>query len=101
MWVYKFINKETRTQVPSLWTFLRSNQETIKMWLENITEPIDLRIHFSLRVIRWLTSLCILFLFVYAMIAPQGRYYADECEKRLECYNACNKAFFPQLSCER
>ena len=69
------------------------------MWLENTTEPLSLRINFFLRVIRWLTSFCILFLFVYAVIGPQGPYYKQECSKRLECYNACNKAFFPQLSC--
>ena len=101
MWVYKFVNKETRTQVPSFWTFLVTNHETLKMWLENTSEKVELRIHFALRVIRWLTSLCILFLFVFAMISPQGSYYAEQCDKRLECYNACNKAFFPQLSCGR
>lgn len=95
MWVYKFINKETRTQVPTYWTFLRSNHESVKMWLENTTELVEMRIHFALRVMRWLVSLCILFLFVYAMINPQGSYYKEECSKRLECYNACNKAFFP------
>ena len=100
MWVYKFVNKETRTQVPTFWTFLRTNHETIKMWLENTTEVVEMRIHFALRVMRWLVSLCILFLFVYAMINPQGGYYKKECSKRLDCYNACNKAFFPQLSCE-
>ena len=101
MWVYKFIQKDSRTQVPSFWTFLRSNQDTIVMWLENTTEPINTRVHFSLRVLRWLTSMCILFMFVYAMIRPRGKYYTAECEKRLDCYNACNKAFFPQLACER
>ena len=101
MWLYKFINKESRTHVPTFWTFLRTNHDSIKMWLENTAEPLHLRIHFALRVIRWITSACILFLFVYAMIGPQGEYYMKECEKRLECYNACNKAFFPQLSCER
>ena len=75
MWVYKFVNKETRTQVPTFWTFLRTNHETIKMWLEDTTEVVEMRIHFALRVMRWLVSLCILFLFVYAMINPQGGYY--------------------------
>lgn len=101
MWLYKFINKESRTQVPTFWTFLRSNHDTINMWLENTSEPLSLRVHFSLRVLRWITSLSILFLFVYALIGPQGSYYQKECKKRLECYTSCSKAFFPQLSCER
>ena len=71
------------------------------MWLENTPEPLVKRVPFALRIFRWLVSFCILFLFVHALIAPEGKYYAKECNKRLECYNACNKAFFPQLSCEK
>ena len=82
MWVYKFIDKESRAQVPTYWTFLRTNQDTIKMWLENTTVPVQDRIGFSLRVIRWIVSTCILFLFIYALIDPQGSYFESECNKR-------------------
>ena len=82
MWLYKYIDKGTRTQVPTFKTFLRENHDTVKMWLENTTEPEERRISFSLRVLRWLVSFCFLFLFVYALIDPQGGYYIQECDKR-------------------
>ena len=82
MWVYKFIDSETRTQVPSFWTFLRSNHDLIRMWLENTSEPLSERLNFTLRVMKWITSVCILFLFVCFMINPQGDYYTEQCFKR-------------------
>lgn len=82
MWLYKFLSKETRTQVPTYWTFLRSNHDTIKMWLENTTEPLNVRLGFSLRVIRWLVSFCLLFLILHVLINPQGSYYQKQCDKR-------------------
>ena len=82
MWVYKFVDKKTRTQVPGFWTFVRSNHDSIKMWLENTSEPTNIRLGFSLRVLRWLISVCILFLFVFALIDPDGGYFEQECDKR-------------------
>lgn len=38
MWLYKFIHKDSRTQVPSFSTFLLGNHDSIKMWLENVSE---------------------------------------------------------------
>ena len=52
------------------------------MWLENTSQPVELRQSFSLRLLQWLISVCILFLFVYALIEPAGSYYQEECEKR-------------------
>ena len=82
MWVYKFVDKETRTQVPTFGTFLRANHDTVHMWLENTTEPMEVRLSFTLRLIQWITSVCILFLFVHALIAPEGLYFEEQCEKR-------------------
>ena len=82
MWLYKFIDKETRTQVPTFWTFVRTNHDSVKMWLENTSEPVGLRLSFSLRLLHWLISICILFLFVYALIDPDGGYFEKECDKR-------------------
>ena len=50
MWVYKFADKETRQQVPTWKTFIRSNHDSIKMWLENTTEIVAWRVHFGLRL---------------------------------------------------
>lgn len=82
MWVYKFIDKETRTQVPSLGTFILTNHDSIKFWLENTSEPVPDRLGFSLRLLRWLISVCILFLIIYSLIAPQGEFFEAECNKR-------------------
>ena len=82
MWVYKFIDKKTRYQVPTYWTFLRSNQDSVKMWLENTTVPVSDRVGFSLRVIRWFVSTCILFLLIFSLIGPEGSYFEKECDKR-------------------
>ena len=82
MWLYKFIDKNTRTQVPSFSTFLNGNHDTIKMWLENVAEPPSQRMNFSLRFLRWIISICFLYLFVYVIIDPQGSYYQEECDKR-------------------
>lgn len=82
MWLFKFVDKETRTQVPTFKTFMRSNHDTIKMWLENTSQPLDIRQSFSLRVLQMLISICILFLFVHVLIQPEGSYYKQECDKR-------------------
>lgn len=82
MWLYKFIHKTTRTQVPSFSTFLLGNHDSIKMWLENVAEAPSERMSFSLRFLRWLISICLLYLFIYALISPEGGYYQEECEKR-------------------
>ena len=75
MWVQKFITKETRTQVPKFKTFLRNNQDLLKLWYEDTTTRVEERMAFPMRVIRFLTSTAILFVFVYAIVNPQGSYY--------------------------
>ena len=75
MWVKKFITKETRTQVPKFNTFLRNNQDLLKLWYEDVNCPLEERIPFPMRVIRFLCSFAILFVWVYAFVNPQGSYY--------------------------
>ena len=70
MWVQKFITKETRTNVPRFKTFLRLNQDLLKLWYEDTTTQYEERIQFPMRVIRFLTSTAILFVFVYAFVFP-------------------------------
>lgn len=68
--------------MPSYKTFLAGNHDTIKMWLENVSEPLQDRMNFSLRFLRWIISICLLYLFVYVLIDPEGSYYQQECDKR-------------------
>jgi len=100
MWAYKYVNQETRLHVPSFKTFLKQNHDILKLWCEEEQEPLDVRTNFSLRILRFTAYLFMLFLIVCALINPQDRYYAEECDKRMECYNDCNMAFFPEMECK-
>lgn len=71
------------------------------MWFEDLAEISEERCTFCIRGLRWLASTAILFIFTYFVIAPQDLYFNTECNKRLECYNSCTKAFFPMLKCKR
>jgi hypothetical protein len=77
------------------------NHDLLKMWFEDMAEPIPDRCIFGIRFIRWLASLSILYIMTYLIIDPQDNYFDEQCHKRLECYNACNKAFFPMLKCQQ
>jgi hypothetical protein len=70
MWAHKFIRKETRQQVPKYKTFIMQNHDLLKMWFEDMAEPIQDRCVFGIRFIRWLASLAILFIMTYTVIAP-------------------------------
>lgn len=99
MWAYKYARKETRLQVPKFKNFMKQNHDLLKLWYEDTQEQLEERIGFLLRCLRFLTGFLILFLAVYLIIDPRDNYYNEECNKRTECYSACNHAFFPQLEC--
>lgn len=101
MWAFKFKQDQTRGLVPSYKNFMRSNHSILKLWYEDVSEPIVDRMLFSLRCMRFLATTCILFIFTYLIIQPNDMYYQSQCHRRLECYNACNKAYFPALACKR
>jgi len=79
MWLYKYLDKQTRTQVPTFRNFIYSNHDTLSMWFENIYEAPNIRLPYGLRLIQWIIKFCILFLFLYALIAPEGSFYQHEC----------------------
>jgi len=66
-----------------------------------MAEVMEERCSFFIRGFRWCASIAILFIFTYLVISPQDKYFTTECNKRLECYNACTKAFFPMLKCKQ
>ena len=70
MWAYKFMKKETRLQVPSFSTFLKENHDLLKLWCEEVSEPLEDRIIFPLRILRFATYFFLLFLIVVALIDP-------------------------------
>ena len=76
MWAYRYINKETRLQVPTFKTFIKQNHDILKLWCEEIQEPMDERVNFTLRIFRFATYCFLLFLIVILLVAPQDLYYA-------------------------
>jgi hypothetical protein len=45
------------------------------MWFENVYEAPNVRLSYGLRLMKWVIQLCILFLFLYVLIAPEGSFY--------------------------
>lgn len=88
MWVYKFAKKETRLQSPKFFTFLKENHDLLKLWFEDMHEPLEQRISFVLRFLRFVTTFFILFIATFALIHPQDEYYNNECSKRYAPYLA-------------
>ena len=82
MWAYKFIRNETRMQVPTFSTFLKQNHDLLKLWCEETHEPVEDRINFLLRILRFGCYFFLLFILVVAMVDPKDKFYSDECEKR-------------------
>lgn len=82
MWAQRFIKKETRTQVPTFRKFLMQNHDLLKLWFEDTLESPEDRMGFLLRILRFLATLCIMFIFVYVIISPRDLYYDQECNKR-------------------
>jgi hypothetical protein len=99
MWAFKLAKKETRTIVPSYRNFMEENQDSLKLWFEEMREVPDERSSFLVRLIKFLTHIAILFIMLYVLINPKDSYYQKECAKRLTCYNSCNDDYFPDLSC--
>jgi len=53
MWAYKYLHKDSRTNVPKYWTFLKSNHDMLKLWFEDQTEPLNDRVSFPVRCIKF------------------------------------------------
>jgi hypothetical protein len=75
MWAYKFIKKETRLQVPTFNTFLKQNHDILKLWCEEVQEPLEDRMMFGLRILRFTNYFFLLFLIVVALVNPQEEFY--------------------------
>ena len=100
MWAYKFINKDTRLNVPSFKTFFFENQELLQLWYEDETVEIEERVNFAMRLLRYCGHLFILFLVLVKVIGAQDHDFNYQCKQRLHCFSSCNRAFFPMLACQ-
>lgn len=99
MWAYKFIQKDSRLHVPRFKTFFYQNQEILRLWYEDENEPLEDRIPFYARSLKYIGHLCILFIILMALINAQDDVYNNICNNRLNCYNDCSESFFPSLLC--
>lgn len=68
MWAYKFLQKETKLQVPRFKTFFYQNQDLLVLWYEDQNEPVEDRIPFSMRCLKYVAHMCILFAIMVALI---------------------------------
>ena len=100
MWAYKYLKKETKLHVPGFNTFFYQNQDLLKLWYEDETEPLEDRISFGMRALKFFAHLCIQLVILYSFCEAEDKYFQDTCSRRLECYNGCNKAYFPSLACK-
>jgi len=57
-------------QVPTFSTFLRENHDLLKMWCEEVHEPLEDRTNFILRILRFACYFFLMFLIVVALINP-------------------------------
>ena len=49
---------------------------------------------------KYIANCCILFSILVALLFSKDSEYKEKCNNRLDCYNSCNKAFFPSLFCQ-
>lgn len=101
MWAYKYMQKETKLQVPSFKSFFYENQELLALWFENESEELlEDRPPFAMRCLKYLTQLSFLLVSVILLVDAKDMGYSQNCEKRLECFNNCNNMYFPSLFCD-
>ena len=68
--------------MPTFSTFLKQNHDILKLWIEETHEPVEDRINFLLRILRFAFYFFLLFILVVAMVDPKDKFYSDECGKR-------------------
>jgi len=53
MWAYKFVHKDTKLDVPRFKTFFYQNQDLLKLWYEDESEPQEDRVSFAMRCLKY------------------------------------------------
>ena len=99
MWAYKYIQKETKLEVPKFKVFLFQNQDLLKLWYEDESEPMEDRISFAMRFLKYSVELFMQLVILFVLLNSKDEEFQKVCSKRLGCYNNCNNAYFPSLVC--
>jgi len=68
--------------VPTFKTFIFQNQDMLKLWYEDVHEPLEDRISFAMRCLKYLAHICILFIILVAFLNSDDQYYDEVCSRR-------------------
>lgn len=82
MWAYKFLQKDTKLQVPKFKTFVYQNQDLLKLWYEDESEPLEDRISFAMRCLKYGAQICMQMTILYAFINSRDLFYHKICNQR-------------------
>lgn len=93
------MNKETRYNVPRLWSHLVSSHDLLWTWEEEMHIPIEDRYPFCIRLSRFLILQLILLCAICFLFGTDINRYYYQCEKRSKCYVNCNVDNYPDLDC--
>lgn len=96
----KVLNKDTRYNVPRLWSHMVSSHDLLWTWEEELHIPIEDRYPFCIRLSRFLILQLILLCAVCFLFGTDINRYYYQCEKRTECYVNCNEDNYPNLNCK-
>ena len=101
MWLYRFIDPNTRGLVPHLSEFIKRYHDLTGLCLEQTYLPQEQRIGFIQRFFKFIFYLAVLLAFVY--IVPKygdDIYYTDMCQRRNKCHQYCAIDYYPSTACE-
>lgn len=79
MWAYKFINRDTRLNVPTFKTFFFHNQELLQLWYEDESLELEDRVNFAMRCLRYSGHLFILFVVLVKVISAEDHTFHFQC----------------------
>lgn len=99
MWAYKYTQKETKLYVPKFNSFFFQNQDILKLWYEDQSEPLEDRVGFAMRVFKYSVQIFIQLAILVWLIGSEDSEFFKVCDKRHECYNTCDATYFPSLIC--
>jgi hypothetical protein len=97
MWVQDFLKQQP--QAKTLRTHLIANNMFLKLKNQEYYIPVENRVTFLTKLVRFLTSLLVYGFSIIIMISPQASRYGATCSHRDICRSACVDNLFPDLTC--
>jgi hypothetical protein len=82
MWAYKFLQKDTKLDVPKFKTFVYQNQDLLKLWYEDEQERLEDRISFAMRCLKYGAHLCILLVILISLFNNSDESFDQICSRR-------------------